>query len=295
MADENMNVKFSDEYCNDLVAAIDEGTSSTRFLVFSAKSFQVITSHQVNLTAYEPRAGWIEMDPMEILDATKECMEKTCEKLRHLKFDTRKIRAVGITNQRETIVVWDRKTGRPLCDMRTEDLAERLSKKAGSRSALQKRCGLVIHPYFSALKLRWLLDNVPESPITFKKRSAATSLRRPFQNYQIKIKVSETAANSDLMTGTIDTWLIWNLTGGLNCGVYITDVTNASRTMLMNIRSLNWDTKLLTFFELDQSYLPEIRSSSEIYGHIKVNSIEQDSTEFSLNGVPISGCLGDQQ
>uniref|UniRef100_A0A915JI23 glycerol kinase n=1 Tax=Romanomermis culicivorax TaxID=13658 RepID=A0A915JI23_ROMCU len=97
------------------------------------------------------------------------------------------------------------------------------------------------------------------------------------------------------MTGTIDTWLIWNLTGGLDCGVYITDVTNASRTMLMNIRSLNWDTKLLTFFELDQSYLPEIRSSSEIYGHIKVNSIEQDSTEFSLNGVPISGCLGDQQ
>lgn len=271
MVDENMNIKLNDEYNSDLIAAIDEGTSSTRFLVFSAKTFQVITYHQVNLTLMEPKPSWIEIDPLEILNATLECMQKTCEKLSQLQFDLRRIKAVGVTNQRETTVVWDKRTGKPLynaivwCDMRTEELSERLATKCGGKGALQKRCGLFIHPYFSALKLRWLLENVPE--------------------------VAAAAQSGSLMAGTVDTWLIWNLTGGVDSGAYVTDVSNASRTMLMNIRSLNWDKKLLKTFDLSDSYLPQIKSSSEIYGYIKIF----DESKFPLNGVPISGCLGDQQ
>ncbi|XP_076756058.1 glycerol kinase 3 isoform X2 [Xylocopa sonorina] len=205
---------------------------------------------------------------MEILEAVRECLHQTVFNLRQLTIDPSDIVAVGITNQRETTVVWDSITGEPLynaivwMDMRTTLIADNVLKKIRNRNKdyLKPLCGLPISPYFSALKLMWLLENVP--------------------------CIREAIHNKRCMFGTIDTWLIWNLTGGTNFGVHATDVTNASRTMLMNITTLKWDPTLLSFFNIPIEILPEIRSSSEIYGYI------QDDV---LAGVPISGCLGDQQ
>lgn len=256
---------LDDEYSSSLVGAIDEGTSSTRFLVFSSKTLQVITHHQIKLNQITPRPGWVEMDPIDILHKTKQCMEQTCLKLVQLRFDPGRIKAIGVTNQRETTIVWSRKTGLPFynaivwCDMRTEELADQYARLAGGKGAFQKRCGLFIHPYFSALKLRWLLDNVPS--------------------------VAEAARTGDMLCGTVDTWLIWHLTAGAS---YVTDVSNASRTLLMNLRSMDWDRRLLNFFKLDPTLLARICSSSEIYGSVNVPG-------SAVNGVPISGCLGDQQ
>ncbi|CAL7946799.1 unnamed protein product [Xylocopa violacea] len=205
---------------------------------------------------------------MEILEAVRECLHQTVFNLRQLTIDPSDIVAVGITNQRETTVVWDSTTGEPLynaivwMDMRTTLIADTVLKKIRNQNKnyLKPLCGLPISPYFSALKLMWLLENVP--------------------------RVREAIDNKRCMFGTIDSWLIWNLTGGKNVGVHATDVTNASRTMLMNIATLKWDPTLLSFFNIPIEILPEIRSSSEIYGYI------QDDV---LAGVPISGCLGDQQ
>ncbi|KAM4560984.1 glycerol kinase-like [Fundulus diaphanus] len=250
-----------------LVAAIDQGTSSTRFLVFNTKTAELISHHQVEIKQHFPKEGWVEEDPREILQSVYECLEQTCQKLRQLQVDVGRIRAVGVTNQRETTLVWDKETGEPLynaivwLDLRTQSTVERLISKTPGRSKnhLKHKTGLPISTYFSAVKLRWLLDNVAA--------------------------VQEAVQSNRAMFGTVDSWIIWCLTGGRDGGVHITDVSNASRTMLFNIYTMGWDPELCSFFDVPMEMLPDVRSSSEIYGRMKTGS---------LAGVPISGCLGDQ-
>ncbi|XP_077986011.1 glycerol kinase-like isoform X2 [Glandiceps talaboti] len=205
---------------------------------------------------------------MQILQSVYDVLDKTKQNLKDLNIDPFNIKAVGITNQRETTVVWDKTTGKPLynaivwLDMRTGPTVEELIEKAPGKKKeyLQALCGLPLSTYFSAVKLRWLMDNVPD--------------------------VQQAVLEQRCMFGTVDSWLLWNLTGGLNGGLHITDVTNASRTMLMNIHSLQWDEKLCNFFNIPMSVLPEIRSSAEVYGNL---------CNGPLSGIPIAGVLGDQQ
>ncbi|XP_011307161.1 glycerol kinase-like [Fopius arisanus] len=263
-----MNKNESMNSFGPLIGAIDEGTSSVRFLVFAADNSEVLTYHQIPIPLSYPREGWVEQDPLKILNAVRECLNQTVINLQQLRIDPADIVAIGIANQRETTVVWDSLTGEPLynaivwMDMRTTSIVDDILKsiRNQNKNYLKPLCGLPISPYFSALKLRWLLDHVA--------------------------KVREAVDCGRCMFGTIDSWLIWNLTGGVHGGAHSTDVTNASRTMLMNIRTLQWDQTLLGFFRIPENILPQIRSSSEIYGHIY---------EGTLKGVPISGCLGDQQ
>ncbi|XP_053134116.1 glycerol kinase-like [Hemicordylus capensis] len=250
-----------------LVGSIDQGTSSSRFLVFNASTAEVVSLHQVELKQSFPQEGWVEQDAKEILRSVQECLEKTCEKLKKQKADLSSIRAIGITNQRETTVVWDKLTGEPFysaivwLDVRTQPTVEKLLDRipGRNRAFFKSKTGLPLTTYFSAVKLRWLLDNVAE----------------------LRHAVQEGRA----LFGTIDAWLIWSLTGGKNGGVHCTDVTNASRTLLFNIQNLDWDADLCKFFEIPMEILPEVRSSSEIYGRV---------SSGPLMGVPVSGCLGDQ-
>ncbi|XP_043272233.1 glycerol kinase [Venturia canescens] len=250
------------------VGAIDEGTSSARFLVFDVPKRKVITSHQIEIKQIYPQEGWVEQDPKEILNAVMECINQTMKKLNEMGIDKSLLKAVGVTNQRETTLVWDKETGEPLhnaivwLDMRTtttiEDLLETIPNKSRNKNYLKPLCGLPISPYFSALKIRWLMDHVP--------------------------KVKQAIEANRCAFGTVDSWIIWNLSKGQ---LHITDVSNASRTMLMNIESLKWDPLLLKFFGVSTKVLPEIRSSSETYGYVSQPEI--------IAGVPISGCVGDQQ
>ncbi|XP_053732243.1 glycerol kinase-like isoform X3 [Synchiropus splendidus] len=250
-----------------LIAAIDQGTSSTRFLVFNAKNAELVCQQQVELQQMFPKEGWVEEDPREILQSVYTCMQRACEQLGRLHVDVSCIKAVGVTNQRETTVVWDRESGEPLynaivwLDLRTQSTVERLISKTPGRNKnhLRKQTGLPISTYFSAVKLRWLLDNVEE--------------------------VREAVRNGRAMFGTVDSWIIWCLTGGRDGGTHCTDVTNASRTLLFNIHSRTWDPELCRFFDVPMDLLPQVKSSSEIYGWV---------SSGPLAGVPVSGCLGDQ-
>ncbi|KAM5271771.1 glycerol kinase 2 [Ctenodactylus gundi] len=249
-----------------LVGSVVQGTNSTRFLVFNSKTAEILGHHQVELTQEYPKEGWVEQDPKEILQSVYECIGRTCEKLEQENIDISNIKAIGVSNQRETTVIWDRLTGEPLynavlwLDLRTQSTVEVLSKKIpGNNNFVKSKTGLPLSTYFSAVKLRWMLENV-----------------KPVQK-----AVEEGRA----LFGTIDSWLIWSMTGGVNGGVHGTDVTNASRTMLFNIHSLEWDIELCNFFEIPMTILPSVWSSSEVYGLIKGGALE---------GVPISGCLGDQ-
>ncbi|KAM9820830.1 glycerol kinase 3 [Neosynchiropus ocellatus] len=250
-----------------LVAAIDQGTSSTRFLVFNSKTAELLSHHQVEIKQSFPKEGWVEEDPKEILQSVYECMERTCEKLTQLNIDISNIKAIGVTNQRETTLVWDKETGEPLynaivwLDLRTQSTVESLINKTPGRNKnhLKHKTGLPISTYFSAVKLRWLMDNVDD--------------------------VHQAVISRRAMFGTVDSWLIWCLTGGKCGGVHCTDVTNASRTMLFNIHTLDWDPELCKYFGIPMEILPRVRSSSEIYGLMKSGA---------LSGIPISGCLGDQ-
>ncbi|KAL1517675.1 hypothetical protein ABEB36_001410 [Hypothenemus hampei] len=253
-----------------LIGAIDEGTSSARFILFRAGTAEVVTSHQHSLSQICPQEGWVEQDPMEILSVVNMCIEKTIEKLIAIGGNVSDIAAIGVTNQRESTVVWEKSTGKPLynsivwLDVRTsstvDQLLEKIPNKTKNKNYLKPLCGLPISPYFSAVKVRWLIDNVQ--------------------------KVKKAIAANDCLFGTIDSWIIWNLTGGPNGGLHLTDVTNASRTMLMNIDSLKWDPVLLNFFGVPQAILPKIKSSSEIYGEIK---------DGPLKSLKLAGCVGDQQ
>ncbi|KAM4710901.1 glycerol kinase isoform 2-T2 [Anableps anableps] len=256
-----------------LVAAIDQGTSSTRFLVFNSKTAELLSHHQVEIKQSFPKEGWVEEDPKEILQSVYECMERTCEKLTQLNIDISNIKAVGVSNQRETTLVWDKETGEPLynaivwLDLRTQSTVEHLINKTPGRNKnhLRHKTGLPISTYFSAVKLRWLMDNVDE--------------------------VHKAIVSRRAMFGTVDSWLIWSLTGGKSGGIHCTDVTNASRTMLFNIHTMDWDPELCKYFGIPMEILPRVRSSSEIYGLMKISSCWKSGT---LTGIPISGCLGDQ-
>jgi glycerol kinase len=242
------------------VAAIDHGTSSTRCILFDARAVPVATA-QREQTMHYPQPGWVELDMAEVWQRTQECIH---EALKSAGASPADVAGIGITNERETVVLWDRRTGRPVApaitwqDMRTAAAADALAADGGI-DRFQQRTGLPISTYSSALKLSWLLDQEPT--------------RR------------DAARRGDLLFGTPDTWLLWNLTGGPNGGVHATDPTNASRTLLMNLHTLEWDDELLERLKIPRALLPEIRSSSEVYG----------GAVGDLSGVPVAGVLGDQQ
>ena len=237
------------------IGAIDQGTTSTRFILFDHKSNK-IASHKIEHRQIFPKAGWVEHDPLEIWQNTNKVIKET---LRNAKITEDQITAIGITNQRETTVIWNRKTGKPYYnaivwqDTRTNKICKSLEKH---EKLFQHKTGLPIATYFSSPKIKWLLDNVK-------------GLRRA-------------AEDGEAIFGNIDSWITWNLTGGK----HITDVTNASRTMLMNLKTLDWDDELIQILDIPRKILPKICSSSEIYG----------KTKFGFkNELPISGILGDQQ
>ncbi|CAF4772345.1 unnamed protein product [Pieris macdunnoughi] len=251
-----------------LIGAIDEGTSNVKFLIFAANTSEVLTYHQLTLKRFSPQQGWVEQDALEILSAVLECIEVTIDNLRKLDIDPADLVGIGLTNQRETTIVWNSLTGEPLysaivwLDVRTSKIVDDLIKSKSTQSiyAVTQSSGLPLSTYFSSVKLKWLLQNVTE--------------------------IKDAVANGNCMAGTVDSWLIWNLTGGCRGGVHVTDVTNASRTQLMCLRNLQWDKGLLRFFDIPPEILPKIKSSSEVYGYISTGS---------LLGTPIAGCLGDQQ
>ena len=242
------------------IVAIDMGTTSTRAIVFD-RTGKRRGSAQKDTTQYFPHAGWVEHDPIEMWSNTADVIAGA---LADAKITATEVAAIGITNQRETTIVWERATGRPLYnaivwqDTRTQEVADALAEDGGI-NRFAHATGLPMTAYFSATKIAWILDNVPGA------RAQANK--------------------GELACGTPDSWLLWNLTGGINGGVHVTDVTNASRTLLMNIETLSWDDELLKVFNVPRSLLPEIRSSSEIYG----TAVEP------VPGVPVAGILGDQQ
>jgi glycerol kinase len=249
----------------DLVGAVDQGTTSTRFMVFDHGGHEV-ARHQLEHAQLLPRPGWVEHNPVEIWERTRAVIETT---LATAGLDAGDLAAVGITNQRETTVVWDRRTGRPLTnaivwqDTRTDRIAARLDAD-GRGAVIRERTGLPPATYFSGGKLQWILDNVDGV------RSAAEA--------------------GDALFGTTDSWLLWNLTGGPDGGVHVTDATNASRTMLMDLETLDWDDELLSFFSVPRAMLPEIRPSSDPDGYGRTRPQGPFGGEVAL-----TGDLGDQQ
>ncbi|KAJ3201513.1 hypothetical protein HDU82_008063 [Entophlyctis luteolus] len=261
-----------------LVAAIDQGTSSSRVILFDS-SARPQAVHQEEAVQINLHPGWCQMDPTAIMASVNACIEAVATKV---PINT-PVAAVGVTNQRETTVAWDKITGAALCDAvdirlsspssscveypvwldtRTRETVTKLVDRTPSKSKhhFVNVCGLPISTYFSGVKLRWLIDNDEN--------------------------VKKAHDDGRLMFGTVDSWLIYNLTGGADGGVHVTDVTNASRTMLMNIKTLQWDAEMIEFFQFEKVHLPSIKSSAEIYGYVK-------SGPFA--GIPISGCVGDQQ
>jgi glycerol kinase len=243
------------------IGAIDQGTTSTRFLIFDRQGRIVACAQKEHRQIY-PQPGWVEHDPEEIWQRTQEVISAAVQQA---KLSAKDLAAIGITNQRETTVVWERKTGKPMenaivwQDMRVADDVIRIIKELGE-DFFRSRTGLPPSTYFSGLKIRWLLENVPQA--------------------------CKRADDGELLFGNMDTYLLWKLTGGPQSGVHATDVTNASRTQLMNLQTLKWDKDLLQAFKIPEQILPDIRSSSELYGHV---------ADGPLQGVPIAGILGDQQ
>ena len=240
------------------ILALDQGTTSSRAIIFDNES-RIVSISQKEYTQIFPRSGWVEHNPQEVWETQT---NTATEALRKSNLTAKDIAAVGITNQRETTVCWNRKTGEPICnaivwqDRRTSSFCDEIRVNYGVK--IRGKTGLEVDAYFSASKINWILDNIENA--------------------------RKLAENGDLAFGTIDTWLIWKLTGGEK---HLTDASNASRTMLYNIKKLDWDAELLEIFNIPRSVLPEVRSSSEIYGEI--SAIDE------LKGVPIAGIAGDQQ
>ena len=241
------------------ILSLDQGTTSSRAVVFD-KQGSIISLAQKEFTQYFPQPGWVEHDPNEIWSTQ---VGVAAEAISKESLSANNIAAIGITNQRETIVVWDRKTGKPVYnaivwqDKRTSDFCDEL-KAMGKSEFIREKTGLVIDAYFSATKVTWILDHIEGA--------------------------RERAEAGDLILGTIDTWLIWNFTKGEQ---HVTDVTNASRTMLFNIHTMNWDEELLALFRIPKTMLPQVKQSSEVYAHTKSSFFEEK--------IPISGIAGDQQ
>src|SRR5215211_1112785 len=244
-------------------AALDQGTTSTRCMIFDHGG-QVVAVEQLEHEQIYPQAGWVEHDANEIWQRSREVMDGALTKSRASASD---IAALGITNQRETAVVWDRTTGEPVYnaivwqDTRTQAIADELAALGGGAERYKDRVGLPLATYFSGPKIKWILDNVEGA--------------------------RERAERGDLLFGNTDAWVLWNMTGGTEGGVHVTDPTNASRTMLMNLDTLSWNEEIAAEMGIPMSMLPEIRSSSEVYGHGREGGM--------VPGVPIAGILGDQQ
>ena len=242
------------------VGAIDQGTTSTRFMIFDHAG-QVIGIDQKEHEQIFPKPGWVEHDAMEVWASVQTVIAGALAKA-HI--DAKDLAAVGITNQRETTVVWDKNTGKPVYnaivwqDTRTDLICNELAK-VGGQDRLRAKVGLPLATYFSGPKIKWILDNVPGA--------------------------REKAEKGELYFGNMDSWVIWNVTGGVKGGVHVTDVTNASRTMLMNLETLDWDEENLKLMGIPRSMLPDIKASSEVYG----------TGVGVLAGIPIAGDLGDQQ
>lgn len=241
------------------VAAIDQGTTSTRFIIFDHEGNSVAADQKEHQQIY-PKPGWVEHDPLEIWTRTQEVMQGALGKVGSGQSSVvSEIAAIGITNQRETTVVWEKETGRPIYnaivwqDTRTDGIINELARDGG-QDRFRAKTGLPLATYFSGPKIKWILDNVPGA--------------------------RERAEKGELLFGNIDTWVIWNLTGA-----HVTDVTNASRTMLMNLVTLDWEDEILSLLRIPRAMLPTICSSSEVYGTAK----------GAVGGIPVAGDLGDQQ
>jgi glycerol kinase len=245
------------------VAAIDQGTTSSRCMIFN-HSGEVVATQQLEHEQIYPQPGWVEHDPLEIWERTQAVVKAALAKANIQPGD---LAAVGITNQRETTVIWNKKTGQPYYnalvwqDTRNDKIVAELAAEGG-QDRFRPQVGLPLATYFSGLKIKWLLDNVP-------------GLR-------------QAAEAGEAIFGNIDTWLIWQLTGGVDGGVHVTDVTNASRTMLMNLDTLTWNEEIAAAMSIPMAMLPEIRSSSEIYGYTR------EDGPFG-EALPLCGDLGDQQ
>ncbi|MDO5719751.1 MAG: glycerol kinase GlpK [Actinomycetaceae bacterium] len=246
----------------EYVLAIDQGTTSSRAIVFNHDG-KIVSVGQLEHEQIFPKAGWVEHNPTEIWDNIREAVAQALSKAQ---INRHHLAAVGITNQRETAVVWDKTTGEPVYnaivwqDTRTSDIIRELAGDEGMEK-YKDRCGLPLATYFSGPKIKWILDNVEGA--------------------------REKAERGDLLFGNTDTWTLWNMTGGVDGGVHVTDVTNASRTMLMDIKTLKWREDVCKDMGIPMSMLPEIRSSSEVYGYGRKRGLLIDT--------PISGILGDQQ
>jgi glycerol kinase len=243
------------------LGAIDQGTTSTRFIVFD-HSGRIVSVAQKEHEQIFPKPGWIEHDPDEIWRRTEEVIE---EGMRAKELRPADLAAIGITNQRETTIVWNRKSGRPVYkalvwqDTRVDDAVAEFSQEGG-QDRFRQKTGLPLATYFSGLKIRWILKNIQGA--------------------------QKAAEAGELLFGTVDSFLVWNLTGGADGGIHVTDVTNASRTQLMNLKTLNWDAEMLEVYGIPEKMLPKIVSSSEVYGKARPDSIQD---------VAIAGILGDQQ
>ncbi|CAG2168033.1 unnamed protein product, partial [Oppiella nova] len=250
------------EFVGPLVGVVEHSTNYVRFSVFVSQSGQMITYYQLEVNKILPREGWIEQDPVQIYETVLQCIEVVTYKLSQLDIGLEQIKCVGITNERESTVVWDKVTGQPFyncivwLDNRTNDLVEKIIDDLPGRDInwLKNKTGLPISTYFSAPKLRWLIDNEPT--------------------------IAQAIKEERLLFGTIDTWLLWKLTGH-----HMTDVTNASRTLLMDIETCEWDPYLLDFFQIPASILPHIKSSSDFFGTLNVTD---------LKGLPVTGVISDQ-
>jgi glycerol kinase len=246
---------------SNYIGAIDQGTTSTRFIVFD-RSGRIVSVAQKEHEQIFPQPGWVEHDASEIWRRTEDVI---VEALKHRGLRAADLASIGITNQRETTVVWDRKTGHPVYnalvwqDTRVDRYVSELARDGGP-DRFRAKTGLPLATYFSGLKIRWILDNVAG--------------------------VRERAESGDILFGNIDSFLVWNLTGGTRGGLHVTDCTNASRTQLMNLETLDWDDELLNAIGVPLPMLPKIVSSSEVYGVAAIDS---------LKGVPVAGILGDQQ
>jgi len=247
---------------DDYILAIDQGTTSSRAIVFD-HSGGIVSTGQLEHEQIFPHAGWVEHNPKEIWENTREVIGQA---LSRANITRHNIKAVGITNQRETAVVWDKNTGEPVYnaivwqDTRTQQIVDRLAADGGVER-FKDIVGLPLSTYFAGTKIVWILENVEGA--------------------------REKAEAGDLLFGTTDTWVLWNLTGGVDGGVHKTDVTNASRTLFMDLETLEWRDDILADFGVPKSMLPEIVSSSEVYGHVESSNL--------LREVPIAGILGDQQ
>ncbi|MDI2033020.1 glycerol kinase GlpK [Paenarthrobacter nitroguajacolicus] len=247
---------------NQYVIAIDQGTTSSRAIVFD-HSGNIVSTGQMEHEQIFPQAGWVEHNPAEIWNNTREVIASALSKANLTRHD---IAAVGITNQRETAVVWDKNTGEAVYnaivwqDTRTQPIVDQLAQDGGLERFKQK-VGLPLATYFSGTKIKWILDNVEGA--------------------------REKAEAGDLLFGNTDAWVLWNLTGGVDGGVHVTDVTNASRTLFMDLETLQWDQEILDVFGVPASMMPSIKSSSEVYGQVHTSQL--------LRETPVAGILGDQQ